>query len=154
MDGHGVARVARASGAAGMSWKDKIPGRGSEKMLFRLPVPIPPIGPEPTATPADILHGLEYARNDDPQKSADLLDSQDYDGVVRLLVDADKTAGEWNNLGCAYAWLAIYEKDPVSLWLKAADALRKSSAADAARATSNLELLAMASGGIVVPDRS
>lgn len=126
----------------------------ARKTLLKLPAPVEPIGSELPTPAVDLLHKLVYAREDNASTSAKLLDDRDLAGVVRALEGTPSSAGEYNNLGCAYAGLAVSGTDP-ELWLQAAEALHESDAVATEallkeRAKTNLALVAAAAGGIVI----
>ena len=87
------------------------------------------------APPAQLLRGLKTAKDDGD--GAALLGKRDYAGVVRMLDGRKLSGAQANNLGIAYAHLALASRSGVD-WQKAENALATSKHD---HAESNLELV-------------
>lgn len=83
----------------------------------------PPIDPgHPEVDPETELAKLKPAGEN--SKTAKLLEKRDFMGVIHLLSKSALTAGESNDLGCAWAWRAQRKGGGFAYWSRAIGALR------------------------------
>jgi hypothetical protein len=119
----------------------EIPRRDSP---LRSPIePPPPPPPPPAPFPPSALSGLRPAKDD--ALSWPALEAGNYGAVVRALLLSTLTPNQSNNLGCAYAALAL--EDRSEYWARAAAAFTKSRdeaqlSTQRARAVHNLKVIA------------
>ena len=93
-------------------------------------------------TSAQLLSRLTTAKDDDGD-GASLLGKRDYAGVVRMLDGRELSGAQANNLGIAYAHLALASRSGVD-WQKAENALAASEKKGHADAKLNRELVSKA----------
>jgi hypothetical protein len=105
----------------------------------------PPIDPDGDDDPDEELAKLKLA--EESSKRAEPLKDR-YMEVIKLLSKDRLTSGQYNDLGCAWAWRAHLEKGGFAYWSRAVEAL-KAAAQDAKTkplASANLAIVYRVSG--------